>query len=170
MIQALTFSFLARQFASLQEGFVRRYPRPWLVWEAGRWNAPQLQASPADTVTPPPDLPGSSFGREPLFFQLPSGEFGAAVISIGRAPTNTIVINDATVSRQHVLLSERPSSGWWIEVSAEAKFVQVQDQRVEPGGKAALPFGATLHLGGVVLTFHSSDDFLPQLKAAVDAK
>jgi hypothetical protein len=162
-IQAIPLSNVAKQHALLGEKFAERYADAWLVWEPGRWNAPELRIQPPDTVWPPAETSSKPpRGEDPLCFPLPSVAVGE-VVGVGRAPGNAIVVNDATVSRRHVAFSKDASGSWHVEVVSDTKMAIVQNEKLTAPAKVPIPSGGKIQLGEVLLSFHSSADFVTRL-------
>lgn len=160
---AFLLSLLARQFLLLkEEGFVRRYAHPWLVWEPGEWNAPSPgeNSSVASTRTPPMGTALTPKVGDALCFSL---EPTKASLSVGRSSGSDIVINDMTVSREHLVLGF-DGTAW----TAEAKHGTTTNgggALLVPGAKLVLAQGASLKVGGSVLTFWDAPSFLGRVKA-----
>jgi len=77
------------------------------------------------------------------------------VVNIGRADYNDIVLQDPSVSTAHAKLQQR--EGIWILTDLEStNGTEVDGERVR--GEAALPPGATVRIGDVVLSFEPGDD------------
>src|SRR4051812_32130275 len=101
MTRALLLSLLSRQALMLKaSGFRERYPHGWLVWEAGGWNVPDIGEDMGNTRLPSGDMADCLPQSDVLCFELPPPA-ADAVIKVGRAPECDVVINDATVSREH---------------------------------------------------------------------
>jgi FHA domain len=167
MIQAILLSTVARHYALLQKNFVERYPNAWLVWEPGKWNAPELRIELPETRWPPSESTlRVSSSDDPLCFPFPK-TVPNEVVSVGRASTNAVVLNDATVSRQHLLMSRDDGGAWQVEVVAESKFAMVQEVKVTPPAKVAVPSGGKIQLGDVVLSFYGSADFIERVRQIV---
>ena len=155
MARAFMISFLARQaLTRSRQELAGLYPHPWLVWEPGAWTAP----SPNNRMTILPPAPGTErpVAGDALCFELilKPGQTG---LRVGRAPDCDIVINDATVSRAHLLLTAlvSPSSRGATTAGGVA---------FEPGGRIALTRDMPLQIGEVQLTFHERDGFLTRVE------
>lgn len=149
MAKAYLLSLLSAQRAALADGFRQRFPHAWLVWEPGRWNAPSATGW---TRSPSPAALDRPADGDALCFSLGDG---GAPLWVGRAEKNDIVINDATVSREHVRL-QRAASGWTVTAAITAQQVLVRTEPLAPGKTAALRPGDEIRLGDVTLTFHDS--------------
>jgi hypothetical protein len=156
-------SLLVRQHMVLKERFRARYPHPWLVWEAGAWNVPETDLSNvAATQLPAPELRDCLPPGDALCFELvPLGADGA--LSLGRASHNAFVINDATVSREHLALRVGPDGQWRVEALPKASPVRLDGEELEPGQPTPLVPGARFELGDVRLTFHDAEGFSAHL-------
>jgi hypothetical protein len=162
MVPAYMLSLLARQRTTLEDPQQKKFPRHWLVWEPGKWAVPKAAAETMLNLPSPEELAKAATG-DCLSFGLPLKDT-VAVLKVGRSETNDVVVNDATVSRQHVLLRGEPPATWWVEVSPEAKApTRVNGKDVKPGGRAELKSGEHLELGDVALTFYDLAGLLARL-------
>jgi hypothetical protein len=163
MARAFMISFLARQaLTRSREQLAGLYPHPWLVWEPGAWTAP----SPNNRMTILPPAPGTErpVAGDALCFELilKPGQTG---LRVGRAPDCDIVINDATVSRAHLLLTTE-GEGWVALVSPSSRGATTAGGvAFEPGGRFTLTRDMPLQIGEVQLTFHERDRFLTRVEA-----
>src|SRR5262249_12428371 len=108
-VRAFLLSILAvRRYGA--KDFSRAYPHPWLIWEPGVW----LPAAPSAVSTD--TLSSSGRGDHPqktgdaLCFELGQRR----TLKIGRSKACDIQINDATVSREHLLLEPEPIATEWV--------------------------------------------------------
>jgi hypothetical protein len=160
MARALLLSLLIRQHLALKEKFRARYPHPWLVWEAGAWNVPESRVqNVAATRLPEEYLRDCLPAGDAMCFELvASAERG--VLPLGRASHNALVINDATVSREHLVLHPGPEAQWLVEPLPKASSpVLLEGKRLEAGRPTPLAPGMQLALGDVRLTFHDAEGF-----------
>lgn len=164
MVPSYLLSLLKVQALAMTDKFGERYPYHWLVWEPGTWTAP---ASAHDTVQADPRHPGvGALGRgDALSFALKPSPNKPDVLAIGRNHTNDIVINDATVSRQHALLRLQPSGIWSIEVVKNVKaLTRLGEVDLRPGEPVHLKSASQLRLGDVRLTYYDREGMLRRLK------
>lgn len=150
---------------ALKERFRARYPHPWLVWEAGAWNVPETEQrqNVAATQLPASELRDCLPAGDALCFELVTLGPVATTLPLGRASTNALIINDATVSREHLLLHCAPNGQWSVEALPKASPVKLNGAPLEPGRQAPLAPGARLELGDVQLTFHDAEGFFARL-------
>jgi hypothetical protein len=159
MSRSLLLSLLVRQHLALKEKFRVRYPHCWLVWEAGAWNVPEAdEVSPGATRLPTADLYDCLPSGDVLCFELAPGTRTPSV-PLGRASHNVIVINDATVSREHLVLRPEPEGGWQVEAQQRAGPALLGGRLLKPGQPTRLVSGMQLQLGDVRLTFHDAEGF-----------
>lgn len=165
MARSLLLSLLVRQQLVLKEKFRARYPHPWLVWEAGAWNVPETgRQNVAATQLPVSDLRDCLPAGDALCFELvPLGEANS-VLPLGRASHNALVINDATVSRDHLVLRTGPYGQWMVEAVSKSSIVKLDGTELQPGRPAPLVPGARLELGDVRLTFHDAASFYARIE------
>lgn len=164
MARALLLSLLVRQHLALREKFRARYPHPWLVWEAGAWNVPEATEQNVATTHLPVDyLRDCLPSGEVMCFELAIGtERGP--LKVGRSSHNALVINDATVSREHLLLHPTSEGQWLVEAQPRATSpVLLDGHKLGPEQRVALTPGSRLGLGDVCLTFHDADTFHARL-------
>ena len=153
--KALLMSYLAQQRALLQrERFVDRYRHDWLVWEPGNWVA----ARPGMHSTLVPRTAATSPAKgDALCFELAPPPPGKPLI-VGRAEDCAIVLNDATVSREHLFLT-LSDDGWWATVASSSQGARLNGKRVAPGARVQLLNDVLLGLGEAVLTFCTHQGF-----------
>ena len=148
---------------ALASGFEKRYPNDWLVWEPGEWRVPGPTADLATTQLPMGSAPERPPKGDCLCYELKSA---TGKISIGRAPENDIVLNDATVSREHLLL-ERSGTAWLANVMPASRATKFSVKGAPPSadGPMTLSSGDKITLGGVTLTYLSVAGLKERLKA-----
>jgi len=83
-------------------------------------------------------------------------------LKLGRAAGNDVIVNDATVSREHLLLSKN-KDGWIAEVTSQAKSTFFGSAPLSPGQKVLLTDRQTLKVGDVVFTFHEPASFVERV-------
>ena len=159
MARALLLSLLVRQHLALKEKFRARYPHPWLVWEAGVWNVPESsEQNHGTTRLPTSDLHDCLPSGDAMCFELATSA-GRDTLTLGRALSNVFVINDATVSREHLVLRLQPDGSWTVEALAQAGPATLSGKRLPPGQPTLIESGMQLQLGDVQLTFHDAESF-----------
>jgi hypothetical protein len=159
MARALLMSLLVRQHLALKERFRARYPHPWLVWEAGVWNVPEnSEQNHGTTRMPTTELHDCLPSGDAMCFELAPGA-GWDTLTLGRASHNVFVINDATVSREHLLLRAQRDGGWTVEALVQGGPAQLSGRLLRPGQPTPLESGMQLQLGDVRLTFHDAESF-----------
>jgi FHA domain len=159
MARALLLSLLVRQHLALKEKFHAKYPHPWLVWEAGAWNVPEtLEGNVAATRLPLTDLRDCLPAGDAMCFELVAmAERGP--IGLGRASHNAMVVNDATVSREQLVLTPTPDGQWQVTRLPGSRPVSLEGVSMEPEQPAVLRPGLQLQVGDVRLTFHDAEGF-----------
>lgn len=166
MAAGVLLSTLVRQFQVLGTGFGARYPHAWLLWEPGNRVAAQApEAIPATTVVPLAARPKTPGVGDPVCFPL-AATVGGPPVRVGRAPTNDLVIDDLTVSREHFELW-LDAEGWNIAVRDTSNATtMVRTMSLQLGEKMRLVDGCAIVAGGVQLTFVAQGRLLPRLVAA----
>jgi len=150
IVKSYLLSWLARKHAATAlADFERQLPGPWLVWEAGPW------------CPPPPDrstLVASGRARAPsageaLVLEV-APRMGRAPLSgvrVGRGPENDLVVEDGTLSREHLLL--RPAGeAWTCEDLRSSNGSRVNGVPVN-GAAVPLLAGARVEAGAATFTF-----------------
>jgi pSer/pThr/pTyr-binding forkhead associated (FHA) protein len=114
----------------------------------------------------PRHTPALGVGRgDALSFALKPSLGKPDTLTIGRNHTNDIVINDATVSRQHALLRALPA-GWAIELGKGVKsLTRLSEVDLRPGDPIQLKNGGQLRLGDVRLTYYDLQGLLRRLRS-----
>jgi hypothetical protein len=164
MARSLLLSLLVRQRMALQGRFQARYPHPWLMWEAGGWNVPETdRQNVAATQLPVSDLRDCLPPGDALCFELVPPPSAQSVLGVGRATQNALVINDATVSREHILLTVDAQGQWHVEAHPKAGPVKLDGVPLPPGPPRLLKPEMHLELGDARLTFHGPEDFSARL-------
>jgi hypothetical protein len=159
MARSLLLSLLVRQHLALKEKFRARYPHSWLVWEAGVWNVPETsEQNHGTTRLPTSDLRDCLPSGDAMCFELALAP-GRDTLSLGRASHNAFVINDATVSREHLVLHAQPDGRWTVEALAQGGPAMLGGKLLRPGEPRPLESGMQLQLGDVRLTFHDAESF-----------
>ena len=164
MVPSYLLSLLKVQAVAMGDKFGERYPYHWLIWEPGTWTAPD---SAHDTVhVDPRHTPAGGVGRgDALSFALKPSMGRPDLLTVGRNHTNDIVINDATVSRQHATLKAQPSGLWAIELVAGVKALSRLGEQDLPaaGVPTKLLRGSQLRLGDARLTYYDPAGLIQRL-------
>jgi pSer/pThr/pTyr-binding forkhead associated (FHA) protein len=162
MAPAFLLSLLKQQWSAMGERFNSKHSHAWLVWEPGAWTAP---AATTETVEISSRALDSLAQGDALSFGLIIAEGKQPVLRIGRNAGNDIVINDATVSRQHATLTLAPSKEWLFEPIANAKAAtRIGAADARPGVAVPLRSKDQIRLGDVTLTFYELPDFVERLR------
>lgn len=165
MARALLLSLLSRQCLLLKaNGFRERYPHGWLIWEAGMWNVPEVGEELGATRLPSGDIADCLPQSDVLCFELAPS---ARELKLGRAPENDIVINDATVSREHLKVGF-DGERWWAQPLPEAAQSEVNGIEMDRIHKTPLLPGVKLRVGDVALTYHTVESFLARVQVQSD--
>ncbi len=158
-------SILRRQSLLMGDDFLRRYPHDWLVWEAGPWRPASSRAGRdiLTTLQPGKEGPARPEGEDCLCFPLQPFR---GRISVGRATTNQIVLNDLTASREH-LQFEHDGTAWRVSALRRGTLIDTVELGDSP---VELHPGAHIHAGAVTLTFHTSAHFLERVREATSPR
>lgn len=157
MVRSVLLSVLVRQHLSLKHEFRKRYPHPWLVWEAGAWNVSEVgEQNVAHTQPPAEDLQDCLPTGDVLCFELATSS-PQQKLRLGRASLNDIVINDATVSREHLTLTSNAGE-WCAELESPTR-AAISGRALARGKPVALHQRDVLKVGEVLLTFYDPGAF-----------
>jgi hypothetical protein len=140
------------------EQFERERPGPWLVWEAGPWRPPSARR---DTLVAGPATRLLASG-ESLAIHLASRD-GGAEVKIGRAPESDLVVDDATLSREHLVLRRGPLGRWTARDAGSRNGTKV-DGAPAVMSTPLVP-GSVIEAGAVRLTFYDAAGLYARLKA-----
>ena len=168
-LKTLLLSAVARQFMIQGEGFLNAHPNDWLVWEAGVLNAPRGNVATAVTVSEGLDLAAAlPRAGDPLCFLLENLTPGA-VVTVGRADTNDVVLSDETVSRHHCTLRFE-EKGWSVSVPDPTVTLEVAGLPVPYGRFVEIGAGEMLTLGNLTLSLHSAQSMVARLAAKLNRR
>ncbi len=163
MILSYLMSFLYARSLLLKQGFVSKHPGCWLVWEPGSWHVPTAQNNAA-TMVPTRAAPTEPQPGDALCFEL-KPLVGKALLRVGRDLKSEIAINDATVSRDHLLLHPVEGGGWLAQPAAADRRVLLSGRALAADERAPLTAGDALELGAARLSYYDPQAFLVRLSA-----
>jgi len=159
MVRSVLISVLVRQHLSLRSEFAKRYPNAWLVWEAGAWSVSgDGEQNVAHTLPPAEDRQDCLPTGDVLCFELAIST-PDQTLSLGRASQNDIVINDSTVSREHLVLARNSSGEWSADITSPTPQVSISGRHLVHGKPTSLRQGDVLKVGEVLLTFYDPQSF-----------
>lgn len=166
MLPSFLLSSLVTKFPRDASGaFVRSHPGPWVVWEPGKW-APvgpgQLANRTLELTRSPKPRRAANSAALAIHLQLVRNQ---AALTLGRDPAAELYLNDATLSRAHLRLT-RPASSWLIEELGSRNGTLLNGVPLLPNVPRALPEGAEIDAGDVLLTFSSSAALFARLHTA----
>ncbi len=154
----LEFARRARQLPL--EEFLVKSPGEWLIWEPGRWrpvgNRPGTIAYEPPTIAEPP-------GGEALAIKLELLP-GRADVRLGRVPESDISIDDATVSRTH-LVFKRTQHTWRLSDPGSSNGSTIDGKKLYEGQELPLSDGSRITAGGVRLTYHDARGFYWRIRS-----
>ncbi len=131
----------------------------WLVWEAGPWRPPS--SARRETLLTGPQTRLLSSG-ESLAIQLAARD-GSSQVTLGRAADNDVAIDDATLSRVHLVL-ERGQDGWTVRDAGSRNGTKVEGRGVGASSVPVRP-GMRIEAGAVRLTYHGSAGLYARLRS-----
>ena len=153
---AYLISLLAKRFAAVGDAVAQSWPGWWVVWEPGPVSASGI----FDPTATAKGVGRSGSISDSLSFHLKSRQ----PLKVGRSAGCDIVINDATVSREHLEL-EPDGDGWKVRVLSSGGSTEVAGVEQKAGAEVPLRSGAVLRLGDVALTFWHTEGLVHRLKA-----
>ena len=154
-------SWLRAKFgASDVEPFERLHPHDWLVWEAGPWYPPERATG---TLVGSGETQGAPGAGEPIVIAL-QRDSRRPYVTIGRGKENDVAVDDATLSRVHLVLMRPESGGWTVRDAGSSNGTYLEGRLLETGKPALLASGTHLQAGSVRLTFLESRDLLLRLR------
>lgn len=159
-MKSFLLSWLKKTHAGMAlEEFERQMPGPWLVWEAGPWRPPSPRR---ETIPAGPNTRLLASG-ESLAIVLEARK-GGAEVTLGRGATNDVVVDDATLSRVHLVFRKDGFERWTVRDPGSRNGTKVDGA---PAGKAALPIGpgARIEAGAVRLTFYDAAGLYVRMRA-----
>lgn len=127
--------------------FERERAGAWLVWEAGPWRPPSARR---DTLIAEPQTRLLASG-ESLAIQLEPRRPGTEV-RLGRGSDCDLVVDDATLSRVHLLFAQDGARRWTVRDAGSRNGTKINGR---PLHDTPLPLepGAAIEAGAVRLTF-----------------
>ena len=138
--------------------FERLRPGPWLVWEAGPWRPPSARR---DTILAGPETRLLSSG-ESLAIEL-AAKGGGPEVRLGRDADNDLVVDDATLSRLHLVLRRDAKGAWTAQDSGSRNGTKVDGAPA----RSPLPLrqGSIVEAGAVRLTFYDAAGLFARLRS-----
>jgi pSer/pThr/pTyr-binding forkhead associated (FHA) protein len=143
------------------EDFVRERPEQWLIWEAGPWR-PTYQNK--DTLEQSNEKLRAPHGADESLAIALDQNAKKPYVSLGRGPDNDVVIDDATLSRLH-LLFQKAGETWTVRDAGSTNGTTVEGARLGPDPVELQP-GMRILAGSVRLTFYDSGGLYLRLKGA----
>jgi pSer/pThr/pTyr-binding forkhead associated (FHA) protein len=127
--------------------FEREHAGTWLVWEAGPWRPP---SSSRDTIVAGPQTRLLASG-ESLAIRLEASRPGAQ-LRLGRGASCELVVDDATLSRVHLVFGLGEGGRWTVHDAGSRNGSKVDGVPLGPTPVPLAP-GAAIEAGAVRLTF-----------------
>jgi hypothetical protein len=147
-------SFLRQKYSGRSvDDFVRDMPRHWLVWEPGHWR-PSRQVGHTMLALP---AVRDDRGGEALAMALTPPRAGHAHLVLGRDEGSDLMVQDATVSRVHLMLTPTAQGGWTVRDGGSSNGTWVGDRKLEGSDSVELASDVSLRTGSVLLTFYDAD-------------
>ncbi|HEY8212342.1 MAG TPA: FHA domain-containing protein [Myxococcaceae bacterium] len=157
-VRAYLLSLLAVRRLTEQD-FPRAFPHPWLIWEPGPWAPASPSAVSSDTHASSGSSHNPQNTGDSLCFELA----GRRALKVGRSRACDIQLNDATVSREHLLLEPEPLGGAWLASPTTTSNTTEYNGGALTGQSLPLRALDRLRLGNVTLSFVDLDAMLARL-------
>lgn len=159
-------SFLLSALARMHQAgdlttFSAAHPHCWIVWEPGIWKPPAKGAAEtalAIRVPTPPPPTGEALA---LALSVRPGKPGQ--VTVGRAPTCDIEINDATLSQLHLLFMET-TGRWTVRDAGSKNGTWLDGAQLRAGDPRSLADGTRIQAGQVCLTFYEPKGIFSRLR------
>ncbi len=119
---------------------------------------PAMPAGAAAPLAPPPHPPGAQAPRKhrTVIGELSLEQLASNVISIGRTPDNTIVVNHPQVSSKHAQIV-KAGEQLFLEDRGSANGTFVRGQRLASGQRVQVANGEKVFIGPMPLLIHIND-------------
>jgi len=157
-VRAYLLSMLAvRRYG--ERDFTKTFIHPWLIWEPGAWVPASPGAVSSDTHASGVRGYNPQSTGDALCFELAERR----PLKIGRSRSCDIQINDATVSRDHLLLEpEGIGLGWYVKPSTASNTSELNGAKLNAH---PMPLRALdkLRLGDVTLSYADQAALLERL-------
>lgn len=161
---------LARSFIVNEARFRDEHTEPVLIWEAPRLS----DGEPAWAVTRAGAVSNRPQG-ESLVFDVKKGADPANAfamgITVGRASSNDIPVEDESVSRFHAFIQQDRRTGEWRLSDAESRNgTWISGERLPPNRATPLRDGSKLRFGAVEMVFLLPEGFVSWLEGRMTAR
>jgi hypothetical protein len=141
------------------------FPCCWVVWEPGAWKPPR----PAGATLVPTLHARPVSGVDALAMALTPSSPDARQVTLGRLSSNDLEINDATVSKVHVVFMQDDRGTWTLRDAGTLNGTSVDGVSFTAGKPATLVNGARIQVGQVLLTFYTPEGLAERLKTEASA-
>lgn len=138
--------------------FEREHGGTWLIWEAGPWRPPSAKR---DTLVSGPETRLLASG-ESLVIRLEPKRAGDDV-RLGRDASCDLTIDDATLSRVHLVFRQGDGGRWTVEDAGSRNGSKLDGAPLR--GPSPLTPGAAIEAGAVRLTFLDAAGLYVRLKS-----
>jgi hypothetical protein len=158
---SLLLSVLSRMHrASSAQEFGAAHPYCWIVWETGVWKPPAKGGQTLATIGAPTPPPAAG---EALALALNSRAGRPGQITLGRAASCDIEINDATLSQLHLLFMEAAPRVWTVRDAGSRNGSWVDRVPLAKGVPVPLASGARIQAAQVCLTYYDPSGLFDRL-------
>ncbi len=154
-------SALSQQFKLVDIGAFRTaYPYDWLVWEPGPWKP----VGTATVMAPTPVALAAATGQGgAVAFTMTARDGSTAQVTLGRAVSCDLVLNDGTLSSLHLVFMLGPA-GWTVRDAGSRNGSFLNGGSLEPGKPQPLISTAQLQAGSCFLTYYRPEELLERLR------
>jgi hypothetical protein len=142
--------------------FAAAQPHCWVVWEPGTWKPPAKggQTLVARHVPTPPPPSG-----EALAMALSVRPGRPPQLTLGRAPSCDLEINDATLSQVHLLFMQASALAWTVRDANSKNGSWLGETELKVGAPYPLAAGDRIQAAQVCLTFYDPAGLFARLQA-----
>lgn len=153
-----------RELAGTKTEFVQAHPHPFLLYAGGPMRAvesadPALMTIDRFVV----EKRNQSEAGKLLTSELRAKSAGEAIVTIGAHPSSDVLIDDASVSKQHAWFGKSGET-WQLWDNDSVGGTRVNEVVLKPGLPQPLGSGDVITLGYVELTFLLPDAFFSLVK------
>jgi hypothetical protein len=149
-----------REYRAAPKVFLERHPHPWLLWSTGKLGADSMSDTMGNAVTGPGVASRTPSAGQPVLLPVvrrPGSNFELGV-TVGRGPTNDVIIASDQVSRFHCYIVQKEDTYFLVDANS-MNGTKVNGEILKPLVAHILPVGAKVGLGGLGVEFCLSTIF-----------
>jgi hypothetical protein len=151
-VKSVLLSMLTGRFTDAA-ALASAHPHDWVIWEPGTWKPPGTSTVAFMAKSPP-----APQGKQALALAL----LGEERVTLGRAETCDLVINDGTLSSAHLVFT-RQGPAWFVEDAGSRNGTAVDGLQRPAHVRVKLMNGSSIAAAQVNLTFHTAQGLFARL-------